>query len=149
MAVLSNRGTSVALSEGVPASQDQIGYEALAFTPLSDVTSGGSLGIEFTEIEHNPIGNEQTQYFKGSFNYGQLTLDGARNLSDAGQILLETAGADVTEALYAFKITYQDGSNEYFQGQIFSFKSAVGGADSLVTFNAPVRVNTAIVRVEA
>lgn len=133
MAVQTVAGTKIALSASIPATFDAAGYAAagMVYTTIGEITDGGSHGKTYAEVTHNPIDTRMTQKFKGSINIGTKTLNLAIDDDDAGQVLLKAALDSDND--YSFKVTYQDGSIDYFQAKVMSFEKAATSVDSIRT----------------
>jgi hypothetical protein len=115
MAYTTAAGTALAISAGVPATLDAAGYAALTYTEVGSVDKIGGIGATFAKVEFQPLKGAK-QKFKGSADYGSLAPSMALDPTDAGQILMNTAAANQTQALYAFKVTLQDATVRYFSG---------------------------------
>ena len=82
---------------------------------------------------------------KGSYNDGTMTLQLALDRDDAGQILAKTAlGSDANQAI---RLTYQDGSKDYFSAMVMSFKTNVGSVDQILSGSINLEINTDIIPV--
>lgn len=133
-------GTTIGISAGSPATFDAAGYGNLAFTTIGEVTSFGEFGRTYAGVTHNPVGSRGTQKKKGSYNEGALQLALAIDHDDAGQTLATTALDD--DADYSFCITFQDGSKDYFTGQVMSFTKNPSSVDSALTGNINIEITT-------
>lgn len=141
-------GTELAMSAGVPATQDAAGYTALTFTVIGNVEKIGTIGATTNKVEFTPlIGGKKK--FKGSTDYGSLAPSLAHDDADAGQTLLRTAAAPTNIALYAYRVTYPTGAIRYFQGRVFGYPETVDGADTILMANPTIEIDTAIVKVAA
>ena len=138
-------GAPIAITAGIPATQDKTGYTALTYTEVGSVDKIGTLGATFNKTEFQPLKGAK-QKLKGSADYGSLQPSYAHDEADAGQTLLRTAANDETNTLYAFKVTYQDGSKRYFQGRVFGAPETVDGADAVVMAAPTVEICTKIVK---
>lgn len=70
-----------------------------------------------------------------------LTL--AKATTDAGQILMTTASG--SDADYSVHITFQDGTDAYFTAKVMSFKTSIGGVDSILGATATLEIISDIV----
>lgn len=129
MSVQTVAGTSLGISAQTPATFNKLGYAALAFDEIGEVTDGGSHGRTYAEVTHQPIKTRGTQKFKGSFNEGTKTLQLAIDDDDIGQLVLKEALNSDRD--YSFAVTYQDGAIDFFQAKVLSFEKATGGVDSI------------------
>ena len=114
----------IAISAVLPATDDAAGYNVLTWAAIGEVTDLGEFGREYATVTHNPVASRRTIKRKGSYNDGTMALQLALDRDDAGQILVKTALA--SDANKAFRITYQDGSKDYFSAMVMSFKTNVG-----------------------
>lgn len=138
-------GTTIAISAGVPATQDVAGYGALTYTTIGGVEQIGAIGANTAKVEFQPLAGPKEKH-KGSTDYGSLQPNMAHDKSDAGQTLLRTACEPDNNALYAIKVVYPTGDKRYFQARGFSYPENVGNADSIITANPTLEINTKIVK---
>lgn len=147
MGAQTSAGTSIALSAAAPATYDAVGFAALTFTDLGEVTNIGEFGRVYNLVTHNPLATRRTEKFKGSFDDGSLSLDLAVDSVDAGQILAKAALA--SDDSYSFEVTFQDGSIAYFSAQTMSFTTNVQGVDAILSGSMAIEVDNDIVEVAA
>lgn len=133
-------GSTIAISAAAPATFNDVGYTALTFTPIGEVTDLGEFGREYALVTHNPLANRGTVKRKGSFNEGTMDLKLALDTDDAGQILAKTAS--MSDADYSFKVTLQNGDIFYFQAQVMSFKNGVGSVDQITAATIKLELTT-------
>ncbi len=134
----SSAGTTLSISASLPASEVLGSYTALSYTAIAELTDIGSFGKKFGEVLHNPIGDRRTYKFKTSYDNGSLALKLARVPADAGQVLLLAALA--SDADYTFHVEYQDGTDQYFRGKVFSYVNNVGTVASLLGADVEVHL---------
>lgn len=154
MSKMTSTGLIFAVSTGLPATEDQAGYEALTFTPVGGVTGVAAFGAAAALVESNPLATGVTEKYKGFINYGSVAVDADYDDTDAGQAIMEAAAEDYSTGgagfdRHSFKVTYQTGAVRYFQGKVFSAPENPGSANSMVTRSMQVEIETAIVRVAA
>lgn len=140
MAVQTVAGTHIRISAGQPATFNAAGYAAMTFTNIGEITDGGEHGREYAEVTHNPIDTRGTQKFKGSFNEGTKTLQLADDIEDAGQLLLKAAL--LSDSDYSFEVEYQDGSIDYFQAKVMSFRKATSTVDTIQSASVGLSITT-------
>lgn len=140
MTVNTSAGSIMRISAGVPATFNQAGYQALAFTTIGEITDFGEFGREYNLVTHNPVGNRSTQKYKGSFNEGSITLQLGLDTDDAGQILAKAAL--LSDANFAFLVQTQNNDRYYFQAQVMSFKVGVGSVDQITAATIMVEITT-------
>lgn len=141
--VFTSAGTTIAVSASLPASYDDTGYAALSFTDIGEVTDLGDFGREYALVTHNALGDRRTVKRKGSYNDGAVAMQLGRVPDDAGQAVL-IAGRDSDDS-YSFEVTLQDGSIQYFTGQIMSYTTNVGSSDQIVGASVSVEIDSDIV----
>lgn len=143
--VQTSAGTTIAISAALPATDDAMGYNALTWTAIGEVTDLGEFGREYATVTHTPVASRRTIKRKGSYNNGTMALQLALDRDDAGQVLVKTALA--SDANKAFRITYQDGSKDYFSAMVMSFKTNVGSVDQILSGSINLEINTDIIPV--
>lgn len=148
MSTQTSTGMTFSLIAALPATFDDAGYAALAWVEVGELTDIPEYGSSTTVVEHNPLKTGVTEKNKGFINYGSTTLAMGKDASDAGQILL-AAGNDGASRLleHSFRIVFPDGAIEYTTGKIFSYTTAPGGANSIVTSNVLIEMNRIILQV--
>lgn len=132
--------TTLRLTASQPATYDAAGYNALSTTLVGEVTTIGDFGREFNLVTHNPIDKRGTVKLKGSFNEGSLSIAGALDTDDAGQILMKAASGSDND--YSFLITTPEGDKYYFQAKTMSFKVRPGGVNDVKSFSAQLEITT-------
>lgn len=148
--VLSSSGTLYAVSAGTPATYDQAGFEALVFSDVGEVTNLGEFGASFSVVSYTSLSTAVVVKRKGSKNNGSLNMTIGRDPTDAGQALLKSGSDGANSSLvYSHRVTFNDGSIQYFTGQIFSYNTTVGEADSIVNASALVEIDNNIIEVAA
>lgn len=148
MASSTAAGTTLAISAGVPATQDGTGYAALTFTTIGGIDKIGAIGATTNKIEFQPLNGAKEKH-KGSTDYGSLGPTMAHDKADAGQTLLRTASAPTNHALYAFCATYPNGDKRYWQARVFGYPESIDGADTVIMAAPTVEIVTPIVKADA
>lgn len=146
--VFTSAGTLYAVSAGVPATYDQAGFAALTFTDVAEVVDIGEYGPTYEVVNHNPLETRRTVKRKGTVNDGALPIQLGRDPADAGQAIL-IAGTDGAnkDVVHSHRITLQDGTIQYFTGQIFSYTTNVGSANQIVGATVNVEIDNAVIEV--
>lgn len=137
-------GTFLAISDDIPATDDVAGYTAVGvvFTTIGEVTEIPEFGPAHEVVTHVPLATGITAKYHGAKNNGSLTVPMALDIDDAGQTLAKTALAN--KARHSFRVTYADGSIDFFQGKVMSFtRGASIGA--VVTASVMIEIETDIV----
>lgn len=144
-AAFTSAGSIISVSENAPATYNQVGFEALSYTEIGEVTDMGEFGKTYNVVTHMRIADRQVVKRKGSYNNGTMALQMARVPSDAGQaILVEAVDSDDS---YSFKLELQDGSVFYFSAQVTSYPLAVGNVDSITAATVNVEIDNDIIEV--
>jgi hypothetical protein len=140
-------GTTIAISASLPATYDAAGFGAvgMTYTTIGEITDAGEFGKEYNLVTHNPLADRKTYKRKGSYNNGSMTLQMGRVPDDAGQVLL--LAAQDSDDSYSFKITLQDGTVNYFTGQVMSYRTSIGSVDQITSASVTVEVDSDIVEV--
>ena len=148
MTAITSTKTTLSVVLGTPATEDQAGYEALTFIEVGELTEIPEYGPNYQVVNHEPLKTGRTEKKKGFKDNGSMALNLAYDPADAGQVVLSN-GTDGTGEFddHSFKVEYQDGSVEYFYGQIFSYTRNPGSANSIVGSTAQVEINSDIIRV--
>ena len=148
--VLSSSGTQYSVSAATPATYDSVGFAALSFTDVGEVTNLGEFGANFNVVSYTSLATAVVVKRKGSKNNGSLNMTIGRDPTDAGQALLKSGADGANSALvYSHKVLFTDGSIQYFTGQIFSYNTTVGEADSIINASALVEIDNNIIEVAA
>lgn len=144
--VFTSTGTTLAVSASTPATYDAVGFGALTFTDVAEVTEMGEYGAQYEVVTHNPLGTGRTIKRKGTVNDGQMSMQLGRDPSDAGQAIL-IAGVDglTKNDVHSFQVTLQDGTIQYFTGQIYSYTTNVGASNNIVGASVTVELDNQIV----
>lgn len=143
--VRTSAGSKLLVNPSRPVTYNAAGFQALAWVEVAEITDLGEFGREYNQVTHSPVGTRRTIKRKGSFNDGSITLPMARDSSDAGQALMNAA-LDSDDS-YSYCIELQDGSRFYFTAQCMSFKTNVGGVDSITGKSAQLEVDNDIIEV--
>lgn len=138
--VSTGAGTTIGIVLAPPATFDVVGYAALSFINIGEVTDIPDFGREFELITHKPISSRGTVKKKGGFNEGSIDLKLGLNTDDAGQVLLKAAA--LSDADYSFKITCPTGDVYYFRALTLSFKVSVGSSGSIITGTTKLELQT-------
>lgn len=145
--VFTSAGTTLGISAVLPATYTSTAFALLTFTDIGEITDMGEFGREYALVTHNPLGDRRTVKRKGSYNDGALTMSLGRVPSDAGQALLLTARDD--DDSYAFVVTLQDGTKQYFSAQVMSYTTSVGSVDQITGASVMVEIDNDIIEVAA
>ena len=123
----------IAISATLPSTFDDdatTGYPSSTYSTIGQVTDWSAGGQTYNVVTSNPINQRSTDKYKGTYNNDADSITVNRDDDDAGQVIV--LAALQAEVDYAFKVTYQDGTDDYWTGKVVSFNTVAGGADSLV-----------------
>lgn len=134
-------GTVVSISAAEPATYDQAGFSAvgMVYTPVGEVSNLGDTGRTYEDVSYNTLGERGTVHLKGTYDEPETTFEMIADRGDAGQVLVKSASE--SDADYAFKVAYQNGDVDYFQGKVFSFVTVGGEANTVRTVSANIRID--------
>lgn len=88
---------------------DQTAFEALTWVEVKGIGNRGEMGIITNVVNYDEWGTDVTQKAKGVTDAGSPELECARIPTDAGQVILRTAGAVGNNNNFAFKEERSDG----------------------------------------
>ena len=140
-------GTTLSISAGTAATYNQIGFEALTFTEIGEVSEMGEFGRQYNLVTFNTLGDRRTVKRKGSYNDGTIACQMARVPSDVGQTILTTAVN--SDASYSIKIELQDGTIFYTTAQIMSYTTNIGNVDQITSATVNMEIDNDIIEVPA
>jgi len=146
MTARTSAGTQIAIG-AAPATYDQVGFEAVSYDQIGEVTDAGEYGKVYNLVTHNPLADRKTKKFKGSYNNGSITLQIAQDEADVGQIAA-TAASD-SDNSFSIRVTKQNGAIDYFTAQVMSFTTAIGGVDSIEGGSIQLEIDNDIIKVAA
>ena len=124
-------GMEISISAAVPATYDKAGYEALAWTEVTEAESVPEFGGDAQIAEFIPIKTGVVDKAKGSINYGSTTIPLRRKITDAGQVALASGfdGANKS-VVHSVKLSHPDHGALYFTCVIGSFTYNPGDANA-------------------
>jgi hypothetical protein len=126
MARNTGTGTCVAVSTADPATHDAAGFAALTYTQVGELEALGEVTINHQPVNFTNLCNGRTSVAKGSEDPVTFDITCANDHTDAGQIILRTARASLTEVI-SVRITEPTGYVKYLAGYVMSSREA-GGA---------------------
>jgi len=125
--------TTISISATLPTQFDADatnGYPSLTYTAIGQVTDWTAGGQAFVVVTSNPIAQRSTDKYKGTFNNQADSITINRDDDDAGQVIVLAALSSDNDQ--AIRVTYRDGTDDYFTGKVVSFDTVAGGADAIV-----------------
>jgi hypothetical protein len=150
MSVQTSTGVTFWVFAGEPATHDDTGFAALAWVKVGEVTDLPSIGPVVSQVNHSPLESGIIQTHKGFTDMGGGDVPMGRDIVDAGQVILKEAVIGTTKNTeHSFKFLYPDGTAEAATGKVFGYPTITGGADSIITTNATIKLNTAVIDMAA
>ena len=130
--VFTTLGTTLSVVAGVPATYDAAGYQALTFAAVGEVGDLGEFGGTREVVTFTPVDTGIVAKRPGSIDYGQMTLQIARDATDTGQIALQSA-LDGAEAgsVHSFELVDRNGDTLFYTGILSSFTYNAGSANTM------------------
>lgn len=146
MAVQTNAGKKVYISDDLPATNDVAGFGAVGvvWTEIKEVTSITGFGRTNNEASYMPLSERMTKRKKGSYDYAPLAIDATWDSTDAGQVIALAANA--SDALHSFKVVYAGGEIDYAQCYVMAFDIAGGGVDDFISVSISAQPNFDVVQ---
>lgn len=138
-------GTTLSISAAAPATYDSIGFSALTWTEIGEVSDMGEFGRQYNLVTFNTLGDRRTVKRKGSYNDGTIACQMARVPTDAGQAILVTA-VD-SDSSYSIKVVLQNGTIFYTTAQIMSYTTNVGNVDQITSATVNLEIDNNIIEV--
>ena len=121
----------ISITAGLPATQTTTDYDGLTWTVVGQVTSWTPGGRSHTLTPSNPVNQRSTDYYKGTNSQSSDSFTVNRDDDDAGQVIALTA--EGSDADFSYKVAYQDGSIDYFQGIVGSYITGAGDGNAIVS----------------
>lgn len=148
MGVQTSSGVLFAIVAASPATIDAAGFGALTYENVGEVVDVPEIGADVALVTHMPLATGIVAKFKGFKNFGSFALGFADDITDAGQLVLESGATGANENVqHSARITLQDGTFIYFTNKVFSFKISPGSADSIVSATSTIEIESKLVRV--
>jgi hypothetical protein len=122
-----NNGNLFYISSALPATYDNTGYSALAYTQIRGVKVIGDIGVNYETADFNIIGGiRQNKKVGKQANRVQIEVF---KIDDAGQTLLKALlSASVS---YSFKVVLVDGTVYYFTAACSSRTNNAGESSNI------------------
>lgn len=128
-------------------------FTGASWTEVKGTTNLGAAGDTSELITSNQIGSARTRKLKGTRNAGSMTVVCDLDYADPGQLAL--VAAEKAKETYAFKIQFNDApeggtpSERYFVALVMSASEEMNEANSVMSLNATLEIDSNIVRVAA
>lgn len=150
---VTSAGVKVFIGDAMPATLDAVGYEAVDWEEIGEVTDIPEFGKTYNLVTHNPIADRKTFKRKGSYNNGNLSMTIAKAPTDGGQSRCIVALDN--DNPQPFKIEYNDAPEggtptiDYFPGLVMSYTTNIGNVDSIMGSSLQVEIDGDILTVPA
>ena len=132
MTVSTSAGTILGISAAAPATYDKVGYEALTFTSVGEVSDLGEVPSRVYELVNwNPIAERATRKAKGGYNLGSQTITVGIDPEDTGQTLLDTATN--SDDVYSVKIGHPQLGTIYARALVMGGPKSYGDVNTIAT----------------
>lgn len=140
-------GTDISICAIAPATYNAVGFAALTWTSIGEVTELGEFGRVYNIVKLNLLKDRRTVKRKGSYDDGTVAAQMARVPDDAGQAIL--VAAVNSDSSYSIRVTLQDGTKFYFSAQISSYTTNVGNVDQITSATVNFEIDNNIIEVAA
>lgn len=125
-------GTVLSVSAALPATYNDAGFSALTWTDVGEVTALGEFGGEAQISSHTPMATGTINKLKGSLDFGRMSIALGKDISDAGQIILDAGFDGINEYLsHSFRVVDSQ-ETLYFTAVIGSFQMVYNDANSVM-----------------
>ncbi|MBN9018447.1 MAG: hypothetical protein J0H11_13595 [Rhizobiales bacterium] len=133
-------------------------FSGQSWTEIKRVSNLGSSGdsaelVTFTEVGCDPGQLPRIRKVKGATNAGSMTVIAGLDYADAGQIALVAASR--SDDTYAFRLVFDDApaggtpSERLFTALVMSATEELNEANTVVTLNTTLEIDSNIVRISA
>ena len=131
MAITTSAGAALAIVKAEPATYDISGFGALSFVEVGQIETLGEFGGSSQIIEFTGLTDVVVQKFKGSFNAGSVSVNLGRDITDAGQVVLQAGAIPTVNTVHSFSFTETGGDIIYVTGIITSYTVNYSDANSV------------------
>lgn len=135
--------TTLWIADGLPATFDKAGYEALTWTQVKGIVSIGTVGTTTSPIDVPDLETGFTKAVKGG-RAGTVTAVAMREIkTDAGQAAAKAAAIEAQSVEYSFKILEPSsgGDVEYVSGIAYDWQRNERSTTSYAGFTFNIRGN--------
>ncbi|MCC0013871.1 MAG: hypothetical protein H6881_08335 [Rhodobiaceae bacterium] len=141
-------GTKFYIADGLPATFDQTGYEALTWVQVKGLVSIGEFGDDHAPISVPDLETGRSKTIKGEKTGTNSAVAFREIVADAGQGDMDDAAAAATGE-YSFKIVDPSGAVVYASGVVMSPKRSERSASSYAGLSYVITNNYDVVKVAA
>ena len=148
--VFTTLGTVLSVVAGVPATYDDTGYEDLTYAAVGEVGDLGEFGGTREVVTFTPVDTGIVAKRPGSIDYGQMSLQIARDAADTGQVALQSAldGAE-SGNVHSFELVDRNGDTLFYTGIVSSFTYNAGSANTMFGGSCTIDLTSKPLAVEA
>ena len=148
--VFTTLGTVLSVVAGVPATYDDTGYEDLTYAAVGEVGDLGEFGGTREVVTFTPVDTGIVAKRPGSIDYGQMSLQIARDAADTGQVALQSAldGAE-SGNVHSFELVDRNGDTLFYTGIVSSFTYNAGSANTMFGGSCTINLTSKPLAVEA
>lgn len=132
MTVFTSAGTTLSLSAAAPATYNEAGYAALAFTEVGEVSDLGDIPDRVYDVVNwRNIANRGDSKAKGGYTLGTQTITVGIDPEDAGQALVDVATR--SDNAYSVKISNPNLGDIYGRALVMGGTRNYGDANTIAT----------------
>jgi len=150
-------GSLATLALGTTAAATTLAqFEADSYTSVGEVSEIGAFGDERKVVPWISLADARTRKARGSADAGDMMVTYGYDSTNGGQDNLRTAFATVSQSAdeFNFRVQLNDslGSNPttfYFRGKVTQRRVQSISADNIVTVNATIAINSAVIEKES
>lgn len=95
------------------------------YTEIGSLNALPEVGDEYDDVPFENLGTATYEHNTGAVNHASIVVGIGRDLTDAGQVAVRAANG--VNSYYNWKVTYPDGTKDYFKAKVQGFKTAPGG----------------------
>lgn len=121
--------------------------KGLTYATVGEVENLGDYGDERSDVTFTGLAAARVSHHKGAADAGTMTVPVALDNADAGQIAMVAAQKYNGRYNHPFKVTYPDGSVDYFVGKVMSIKKTNIQNSDVLRRNYTVGINSEIFEV--
>ena len=143
MALQTSSGVRYYIAPAEPATYDKVGFDALAWEEVNEVSSVSAYGAQVTEVNFTNLKDAILKKFKGTVNFGSMSIEMGYDSSDAGQLAMDSGVSGANQyVVHSHKVEYPDGTIDAFTGYLFGYDKNPGAIDNVITSTGGVGINT-------
>ena len=145
MAISTSAGATLSIVKAEPATYDIAGFGALVFVPVGQIETMGEFGGSSQVIEFTGLSDVIVQKFKGSFNAGTISVGLGKDITDAGQVLLEAGALPTENGIHSVEIADAAGNILYFTCIVTGYTTNIADVNSVIKSTSNLEINNAVI----